>query len=311
MSKIILTTTIKIAIVILVATSGIFSGLTAVFFLESQQKGSVIKSQLDDLQTKIKTIEDQTKKVTLLEVNIVNQSRTIENQTGTISALNFTVSDQQDTIGRQMIELRRRSDSITLLENNISSLKGDIKTKEQEIVSLTPTTTSFFVAAVKVDGGGAIIPLEIKVLPKGTGILSVNIKNVELQAGAQDSIRVAASIASQLSKVSLNTVDVDVSFVNQGSGKVSVDGPSAGGAITATIYAALAKKSISSNILMTGTIETDGSIGSVGGVDKKATAARDQGARKFLVPKGQKVDISNLEVVEVPNINEVISILVR
>jgi len=311
MGKTSVTLTIKLILIVLVVTSGIFSLTTFVYMQENNQKSAIIKTQIEDIQDKIRLIGDHTKKIGILEVSIVNQSRIIENQTGTISNLNFTVFDQKDTLDRQMVELRRRADNIDSLENNVSLLKGEIKTKESEIVSLTPTITSYFVAAVKGDGGGAIIPLEIKVLPKGTGLLSVNIKNVELQAGAQDSVRLAAAVASQLSRVNLNTVDVDVSFVNQGAGKVSVDGPSAGGAMTAAIYAALAKKSISSSVLMTGTIETDGSIGSVGGVDRKATAARDQGARKFLVPKGQKVDINNLEVIEVANINEVIDTVVR
>ena len=303
MTKIALSIT-KIIIVVLVIASGISSGLTLVYFQESQQKAVVIKTQIEDIQNKIQVIESQTDKIGSLE-------DTVENQTVTISQLNFTVFDQKDTVDRQRLELKKRADSISLLENSISSLKGEIKTKEQEIVSLTPTTQNYFVAAVKSDGGGAIIPLEIKVLPKGTGLLSVNIKNVDLQPGAQDSIRLAAAVAGQLSSSNLTSVDIDVSFVNQLAGRVSVDGPSAGGAITASIYAALTKKSLNTNIMMTGTIENDGSIGTVGGVDKKATAARDQGAVKFLVPKGQSVSINNLEVIEVLNIAEVINLVVK
>ena len=300
---------IAILLIIIVSISSVSAGI---FFLDSQQKSNTIRSQIEDIQNKVKVLGEQSKKLTGLEENVASQSKLIENQTVAISQLNFTVFDQLDILDRQRFELRKRLDTISLLENNVSALKGEVKSKENEIVSLTPTTTNFFVAAVKGEGGGAIIPLEIKLLPKGTGLLSINIKNVELQAGAQDSVRLAASVASQLSKVSLNTVDIDVSFVNQLSGtKVSVDGPSAGGALTATIYAALAKKFLVPGIMMTGTIETDGSIGQVGGVDKKATAARDQGATKFLVPKGQSVAINNLEVVEVGTIKDVLAILIK
>ena len=145
----------------------------------------------------------------------------------------------------------------------------------------------------------------MKILSKGTNLLSVNIKNVDLQSGAQESIRLAASIASKLSGESTAQKDIDVSFVNTFADLVSVDGPSAGGAITATIYAALKGTSLPSNVMMTGTIEPDGTIGKVGGVDKKAEAARSQGASKFLVPKGQKVTVSGIDIVEVATINDV------
>jgi len=91
----------------------------------------------------------------------------------------------------------------------------------------------------------------------------------------------------------------EVSFVNMFSNIVSVDGPSAGGAITATLYAALANKVIDADILMTGTIEENGQIGKIGGAAIKAAAAKEQGAKKFLVPVGQKVVVQGLEVKEV------------
>ena len=301
---------IKLVIVVFVVSAGIFASMTFVYYQDSQVKAGIIKVQIADIEGKIKIIENQTNKIGFLETTVANQSKVIQNQSGDIKQLNFTVFDQKDTIGRQIVELRRRSDQITLLEGNVSLLKGEVQTKEKEIISLTPITKGYFVAAVKSSGGGAIIPLEVKVLPKGTSLLSVNIKNVDLQSGAQESIRLAAAVASQLSRINLNDKDIDVSFVNQFADLVSVDGPSAGGAITATIYAALTQKSITSNTLMTGTIETDGSIGPVGGVDKKAEAARTQGASRFLVPKGQKVDVSGIEVVEVNNINEVLNYLV-
>jgi uncharacterized protein len=43
-------------------------------------------------------------------------------------------------------------------------------------------------------------------------------------------------------------------------------------------------------IVMTGTINSDGTIGPVGGILEKATAAKNIGATTFLVPSGQSTD---------------------
>ncbi len=308
---------IKVIIVIFIAATGIFSTLTYIYYQDTQLKAGIIKVQKEDIRNKESTIENQKteigsqkNEISSLEAVVSNQSQVIDVQVKNISQLNFTVFDQKGIISMQIVELRRRAESINSLEGNVSLLKGQVKQKEDEIVSLTPFTKSYFVAAVKSDGGGAIIPLEIKITAKGTGLLAVNIKNVELQSGAQDSVRLAASIASKISGVPINNKDIDVSFVNQFKDIVSVDGPSAGGAMTVAIYAALTQKNINTNILMTGTIEATGAIGQVGGVDKKAEAAKNQGASRFLVPKGQKVSVAGIEVTEVANIQDAVSFVV-
>lgn len=301
---------VKSILIISMLTAGIFAAGTYTYYQDSQQKASIIKTQVADIEEKSKTIETQTATILSQESQLSNQTDVIQNQTSHIKQLNFTVSDQNNTIQRQIIELRRRAGQIDLLEGNISKLKGEVQKKESEIVSLTPISRSYFVAAVKSDGGGAIIPIEVKVLQKGSGLLAVNIKNVELQSGAQESIRLAAAVASKLANIGLSDKDIEIAFVNQLADLVSVDGPSAGGAITVAIYATLKQSSLSSNTLMTGTIQADGIIGQVGGVDKKAQAAKDQGAVRFLVPKGQKVSVSGIDVMEINTILDAVTSIV-
>ena len=66
-------------------------------------------------------------------------------------------------------------------------------------------------------------------------------------------------------------------------------GPSAGAALTIATIAALKHDSIRSDVVITGTINADGTIGQIGGVLEKAQAAKDIGAKLFLVPVGQGV----------------------
>ncbi|WP_455363440.1 S16 family serine protease, partial [[Eubacterium] cellulosolvens] len=66
-----------------------------------------------------------------------------------------------------------------------------------------------------------------------------------------------------------------------------VDGQSAGAAITIAILAALMNQTVKQGVYMTGTINSDGSIGAVGGIAAKALAAAEKGSERFLVPEGQ------------------------
>lgn len=83
-----------------------------------------------------------------------------------------------------------------------------------------------------------------------------------------------------------------------------IDGPSAGGILTVGTLAALRGDQLLPTVTMTGTIEVDGSIGTVGGVDLKAEAARKAGFETMLVPKGllPQVTPAGLTVIEVADI---------
>ena len=247
----------------------------------------------------------------------------IGKQTAIIQGLNGIVSDQNGKISRL-------TDKVIGLEGNVSFLISDVSKKAQQILALntqlgqtevklevakteieelTPTIKNYFAVGVKNSGEGVVIPMGVKIA-KGTGILSVNIKGVDLQSGATASIRTASQVASKISGVDISKKDVTVSFVNEGD-LVVLDGPSAGGAITVTMIAALENKNMDTDSMMTGTIETGGSIGKVGGVSAKATAAKKNGASKFYVPKGENVFIDGLNVVELDDIQDAMTLILR
>lgn len=77
------------------------------------------------------------------------------------------------------------------------------------------------------------------------------------------------------------TSDVPIQFSTDGVG-----GPSAGLMFTLDIYTQLADPDLRQNRMIagTGTIEADGSVGDVGGVDKKVVSAAKSGAEIFFVP---------------------------
>ncbi len=63
-----------------------------------------------------------------------------------------------------------------------------------------------------------------------------------------------------------------------------VDGPSAGALMTTLIIAALENVTLPGDITMTGTISKEGHVGEIGGVIEKATAAKENNKRIFILP---------------------------
>ncbi len=65
-----------------------------------------------------------------------------------------------------------------------------------------------------------------------------------------------------------------------------IDGPSAGGLMTATVLAAILGRHLLPKVTMTGTINPDGTIGPVGGIYHKLDGAKKVGMTKVLIPAG-------------------------
>ena len=76
--------------------------------------------------------------------------------------------------------------------------------------------------------------------------------------------------------------------------------------MTLATIAAIQGKTPRKDILITGTINDDHTIGQIGSPRAKALAAKDAGAVMFLVPVGQAVDVGNIgiEVREVGTIED-------
>ncbi len=98
-----------------------------------------------------------------------------------------------------------------------------------------------------------------------------------------------------------------------------IDGPSAGGLLTVGVLSLLRGDKLKKNVIMTGTINPDGTIGPVGGIPYKIQGAIDKKKTVMLIPDGQRnsadfdgnlidmVDLgneNNIDVIEVADIYE-------
>ena len=123
----------------------------------------------------------------------------------------------------------------------------------------------------------------------GSGLVLVNTA-IPTGVDFQTSARTAVMIAQKYTNFDLSKKDVIFSISSGNQQELqAVDGGSAGGAMTVLLISDISGKPINSKVLMTGTIEDDGSIGKIGGVSEKADAAGKYGAKIFLVPTGQAI----------------------
>jgi len=141
------------------------------------------------------------------------------------------------------------------------------------------TTQSLFQSSYE----GYVLHADVD-LVEGQGRVLVDtevINGMDLQA----SLRTAATVVESLLGTSLSGTDI-ILTVRAEERVEAVDGPSAGGVLTVAILAAVRRVEIVDGVYMTGTINSDGSIGDVGGVPYKALAAAEAGAKVILVPVG-------------------------
>jgi predicted S18 family serine protease len=136
----------------------------------------------------------------------------------------------------------------------------------------------------RVEYRGHVMRADVE-LREGEGRVLVNTVpkiGIDIQA----SVRTAVLVAERETGVSLSKTDVILTITSREEVEI-VDGPSAGAAIAVALMATIMNEGLDPGAFMTGTINSDGSVGPVGGVPEKALAAARNGSKIFYVPKGQ------------------------
>jgi len=151
--------------------------------------------------------------------------------------------------------------------------------------NVTSRGVAIKVPAVDNEGKGVVTLLKVEARP-GEGRILVDVNQLLFWVDTQHSIRVAERVAENITKLNLSNVDLIYAIETNAS---LIEGGSAGAAITVATIAALQNKTINPEVMMTGAINRDGTIGPVGEIVAKAKAAKDVGAKLFLVPVGQAV----------------------
>jgi uncharacterized protein len=162
--------------------------------------------------------------------------------------------------------------------------------QETEIRVLKPTDiiqSEIMLVAIDNNDEGVIIPLIVEVRP-GNGKVLTDIDKLLFWVDTQFSIQTAKEVAEDVTGIDASNYDITYSIEDENV--TIVGGASAGAGLTVATIAALENKTLNENVMITGTINEDGTIGRVGSILEKAKAAKENNADTFLVPRGQGIE---------------------
>ena len=211
------------------------------------------------------------------EITKINSKNTeLENQ---ITSLNSKINILQTKVAEPAKELTTKPKEIKTNSNNqIDSIST---------VAVRPTLIrdGFF---QNVQYEGTVMNIELSI-SDGSGLVLVN---TEIPTGVdfQSSAKIAVGVAENYLSSDLSETDIIFSITaDENQNLQAVDGQSAGAAMTILLISSLQGLDTDENVIITGTINSDMTIGMVGGIVEKSQAAGKQGAKIFLVPNNQGV----------------------
>jgi ATP-dependent Lon protease len=242
--------------------------------------------------------------VNLEKINFQNQTIT-----GLITETNF----QKETISELEISINNLKQNLSKTETQLENETQKRSQLEDQIINLTMVSRADYdVLAVDNNDVGRLIPLEV-ILRKGTGDLLLNVANVLLDPTIQSSAQTAVRVAREITRKNLADKDTLINIQSPLQEQLLISGGSGGSAMTLAAIAAMQGKTMRKDVLITGTINDDHTIGQIGSPRAKGLAARDAGAILFLVPVGQKADVGDIriEVREVGTIEDAMKFVLQ
>jgi ATP-dependent Lon protease len=108
----------------------------------------------------------------------------------------------------------------------------------------------------------------------------------------KESMNVALTLAYSLTPKEIQQTIQNGLHIHCPDGSTPKDGPSAGAAITTTIYSLFNNLKIKRNIAITGEITLTGNITAIGGLDLKILGGIKAGVKTFLFPKENEKDFN-------------------
>lgn len=285
---------------------------------ELAEKSSQISQQSQQINeyaalvsAQVEELADKSAQFEALQGEINDLAREIELQKRQITSRTAQIERLQADLVASNSELVLLQQQAADLEEEISTLQSEIQAKDRDLAELILANAAakrvhvtHYGLGVDEDDDGIVFPIEIEIIGSGAGRISVDVSNVQYAASFQTAVRTAAEVASDYTGVTMSNRDVIVRLVNESDDVIRVDGPSAGAVIAVMMVAGLEEKQLDPDILVTGAIESDGTIGTVGGLQGKADAAADYGAETLLVPDGQEFNSNRIEIEGVEDIDD-------
>ena len=193
-----------------------------------------------------------------------------------------TLTQDYELLEKQLSYYKQQAEFYSSLLNRNETTEGYVGQADINIVAVRQVNQDFFESHYE----GVVMRAHVE-LRKGEGRLLINTQprvGIDLQTSG----KTAAIVAENFTGVSLRKTDVILTVTASKELQI-VDGPSAGAAITMAIISAIINKAINQSVYITGTISPDASIGPVGGLLEKGLTVSKNGAKIFLLPKGQSL----------------------
>ncbi len=143
--------------------------------------------------------------------------------------------------------------------------------------------------------GGEILPIEVQIVPKGSG-------HLELTGSLGEVMKESAKLAITYAKVHADAYGYDPAIfkeidihIHAPEGAIPKDGPSAGVTLTTALISCLSGRPVRCDIAMTGEIALHGQVLPIGGLKEKSMAAFREGMKLVLIPKANMPDLYEVD----------------
>jgi predicted S18 family serine protease len=235
----------------------------AYFVFLSDEQPSLDKGQIQKMQMGINKLQKENGELQA-EINQDNQSLK-------------SYAPQLNSYREKIFELGSNSKTQFAGIEGFSTLQGPAVLEAVQSDSTDPF------AMQSVSEVGTLINISAEIQP-GKGRVLVQTTPL-MGVDFQDAANTAVFVAENKTGKSLSSSDIIFS-INAKDKIPSVDGPSAGALMTLLTISAIDNSTkLNDSITLTGTIDSEGNIGAIGGVLEKAQAAKDGGKTLFLIPR--------------------------
>lgn len=279
------------ALIVLIALGTALWGYRSVSLELAEAKSELSKSAAtseilrEDLERSNEKIAELTRAKAELEQKLSSKNEELIAALGDIASLNNEIGD-----------LRHK---MSLLESGIAAINASlVKTREE--ISILNYSDSRSTRVLAVNDIDVAMPIEIEAR-NGVGLL-LDMEGVLLDETVQESMKTAFKVAQEVTGDNLDGREIIFRIRNTLPEVVTITGESAGAAMTIALIALAEGKAIRKDVLITGVIQPDGSIGRAAGIAQKARAAREANATTLLVPVGRATVVEGIDIIEVANI---------
>jgi len=181
------------------------------------------------------------------------------------------------------------------IKNKYLKSKHEIKHKKIHVSNKIGQINGMWANAM---GQGGIIPIQVKYYPADDFL---KLKLTGMQGDVmKESMNVALTLAWDLTqkkrKEEIKEEHLSILsgvHIHCPEGSVPKDGPSAGTAITTSIYSLFNNKKIRHDVAITGEISLDGIVTEIGGLDLKILGGIKAGVKEFIYPAENKKDFDS------------------